>query len=106
MKLAILFWFYKEPEVCKNRLEILRQNNPKTPIYGVYGGNPQEAEQFESVLSPYLDDFHAFIEDKDSLWKWLQGDLLLTHWYRERGKDLDWDTILNCSVGYVGLWCG
>jgi len=94
MKLAILFWFYKQPEVCKNRLEILRQNNPKTPIYGVYGGNPQEAEQFESVLSPYLDDFHAFIEDKDSLWKWLQGDLLLTHWYRERGKDLDWDTIL------------
>lgn len=22
------------------------------------------------------------------------GDLLLTHWYRERGKDLDWDTVL------------
>ena len=94
MKLAILFWFYKEPEVCKNRLEILRQHNPKTLIYGLYGGKPEEAGEFELMLAPYLNDFYAFTKDKDSLWKWLQGDLLLTHWYRERGKDLDWDTVL------------
>lgn len=94
MKLAILFWFYKEPDVCKNRLELLRQHNPQTPIYGLYGGKPAMAEQFASVLAPYLNDFYAFTEDKDSLWKWLQGDLLLTQWYRERGRDLVWDTVL------------
>jgi len=35
MKLAILFWFYKEPEICQNRLELLRQNNPTISIYGL-----------------------------------------------------------------------
>lgn len=94
MKLAILFWFYKEPEVCKNRLELLRQGNPKTPIYGLYGGDLAEVEHYKLALGKYLDDFYSFPESKDSLWKWLQGDLLLTHWYRERGKNLTWDTVL------------
>lgn len=94
MKLAILFWFYKEPEICKNRLEILRQSNPTISIYGLYGGDLAAVEEYRLALDKYLDDFYAFPENKDSLWKWLQGDLLLTHWYRERGKDLIWDTIL------------
>ncbi len=94
MKLAILFWFYKEPDVCKDRLELLRQHNPTALIYGLYGGNPDAASHYQSLLAPYLNDFYAFTEDRDSLWKWLQGDLLLTHWYRERGKDLDWDTVV------------
>ncbi|MBF2028652.1 MAG: hypothetical protein IGS48_18120 [Oscillatoriales cyanobacterium C42_A2020_001] len=93
MKLAILFWFYKEPEVCKNRLELLRRHNPTVPIYGLYGGDPAVADQYQSCLGQYLDDFYVFREEKDALWKWLQGDLMITHWYRERGKYLDWDTI-------------
>jgi len=94
MKLAILFWFYKEPEICQNRLEILRQNNPTTPIYGLYGGDLASVDQYKSTLSPYLDDLYVFSEAKDSYWKWIQGDLMITHWYRERGKDLSWDTIV------------
>lgn len=93
MKLAILFWFYKELEVCQNRLKILRHNNPTTPIYGLYGGDLAVVDQYKSALSPYLDDFYAFSETKDSYWKWIQGDLMITQWYRDRGKDLEWDTI-------------
>jgi hypothetical protein len=93
MKLAILFWFYKEPDICQNRLEIIRKYNPTTPIYGVYGGDLATVDQYKSQLGQYLDDFYTFTEDKDSLWKWLQGDLMLTHWYRERGKFLSWDTV-------------
>jgi hypothetical protein len=93
MKLAILFWFYKEPDICQNRLEIIRKYNPTTPIYGVYGGDLATVDQYKSQLGQYLDDFYTFSEDKDSLWKWLQGDLMLTHWYRERGKFLSWDTV-------------
>jgi hypothetical protein len=93
MKLAILFWFYKEPDICQNRLEIIRRYNPTTPIYGVYGGDLATVDQYKSQLGEYLDDFYTFTEDKDSLWKWLQGDLMLTHWYRERGKFLSWDTV-------------
>lgn len=73
MKLAILFWFYKELEVCKNRLEILRQHNPKTLIYGLHGGKPEEAGEFELMLAPYRNDFYVFTKDKGSLWKWLQA---------------------------------
>lgn len=94
MKLAILFWFYKEPEICKNRLEILRQYNPTTPIYGLYGGDLASANEFNSDFSNYLDDVYIFSENKDSYWKWIQGDLMITHWYRERGKDLEWDSII------------
>jgi hypothetical protein len=94
MKLAILFWFYKEQEVCKNRLEILRQHNPTTPIYGLYGGALATVDHYQSALNPYLDDFYAFTETKDSYWKWIQGDLMITQWFRDRGKDLEWDTIV------------
>ena len=94
MKLAILFWFYKEPEICKNRLEILRQNNPTVPIYGLYGGDLHLINEYKSFLGLYLDDFYAFTENKDAYWKWIQGDLMITHWYQERGKHLSWDTIV------------
>ncbi|HEY9909586.1 MAG TPA: hypothetical protein V6D18_18500, partial [Thermosynechococcaceae cyanobacterium] len=94
MKLAILFWFYKEPEVCQNRLVILRQHNPTTPIYGLYGGDLATIDQYKSTLSPHLNDFYAFTEAKDSYWKWVQGDLMITQWFHDRGKELEWDTIL------------
>uniref|UniRef100_B8HV90 Uncharacterized protein n=1 Tax=Cyanothece sp. (strain PCC 7425 / ATCC 29141) TaxID=395961 RepID=B8HV90_CYAP4 len=94
MKLAILFWFYKEPEICHNHLKILRQHNPTIPIYGLYGGDLATTDQYKSVLNPYLDDFYAFCEAKDSYWKWIQGDLMITQWFRDRGKHLEWDTIL------------
>jgi hypothetical protein len=94
MKIAILFWFYKEIDICKNRLALLRQNNPNIPIYGVYGGDLSTVNDYKIQLDKLLDDFYAFPEDKDSQWKWLQGDLILTQWYRDRGKDLSWDTVV------------
>jgi len=94
MKLAIVFWFYKEPEICQNRLELLRRHNSNTPIYGLYGGDLASADQYKAVLGSYLDDFYVFSEAKDSYWKWIQGDLMITQWYRDRGKDLEWDTIV------------
>ncbi|PSN16451.1 hypothetical protein C7293_02635 [filamentous cyanobacterium CCT1] len=94
MKIAVLFWFYKELEVCQNRLEILRQHNPDIAIYGLYGGDLALADQYKSALSLYLDDFYAFSEPKDSYWKWIQGDLMITQWFRDRGQHLEWDTIV------------
>jgi len=94
MKVAVLFWFYKELEVCQNRLEILRQYNPDIAIYGLYGGDLALADQYKSALSTYLDDFYAFSEPKDSYWKWIQGDLMITQWFRDRGHHLEWDTIV------------
>jgi len=94
MKKAILFWFYQSPGICKNHLEIIRRYNPGIAIYGLYGGAVDEYLEYQSLLSDYLDDFYVFDQPKSSSWKWHLGDLLITDWYTQRGKNLDWDTII------------
>lgn len=98
MKLACLFWFYKSPELCENRLSILRRYNPEISIYGLYGGDLLEASVFKNRLAPFLDDFYAFPEARSSHWKWYHGDQMIAHWYAHRGQALDWDTI------FVAQW--
>lgn len=91
--LAILFWFYKEPEICKNRLEILRKYNLDMKIYGLYGGQQDEAKKFKQYLGKYLDDFYVS-PSKDPKWKWINGDLMILDWYKKRGKKLEWDSVV------------
>lgn len=93
MKIAILFWFYKEPDICANRLEILRRYNPDAKIFGLFGGAPEQAALFQARLEPHLDDFFVFDLARDSHWKWYHGDRMIAHWYAVRGSRLDWDTI-------------
>jgi len=90
---ACLFWFYKSPELCENRLRIFRRHNPDTPIYGLFGGNPTEAHLFEQRLAPWLDDFYVFIQKRTSHWKWYHGDQMIMDWFRQRGQRLNWDTV-------------
>ena len=94
MNLVILFWCYKEVEICANRLRLLRHYNPATPIYVLFGGEPGEAEQFETKLFPYVNDFYAFPDEKEPFWKWRYGDVLISRWFTERGYGLKWDSIL------------
>jgi hypothetical protein len=94
MKLAILFWFYKDEHICVNRLKILRFFNKKASIFGLYGGKPSEAKRFKDLLSPYLDSFFAFTATEDSEWKWINGDLMIAEWYKTIGNQLEWDTIV------------
>ena len=98
MKLAVLFWFYKDISICKNRLEFLRHYNPEACIYGLYGGNEEDFSKFEQELSPFLDDLYPFTKTKDPYWKWINGDLMINDWYCNRGHSLDWDTI------FVATW--
>jgi hypothetical protein len=92
-QLACLFWFYKFPEICENRLRVLRRNNLETPIYGLFGGDPMEAHLFEKRLAPWLDDFYIFTQERTSHWKWYHGDQMIMDWYRQRGQLLNWDTL-------------
>jgi hypothetical protein len=93
MKLAMLFWFYKDPDLCANRLAIMRRHNPDASIFGLYGGDPLQSGDFQSKLGPLLDDFYVFPEPRSVQWKWYHGDQMISAWYRSRGVDLDWDTI-------------
>jgi hypothetical protein len=98
VQLGILFWFYRDPLLCENRLRLLRRRNPKTPVYGLYGGPRDEAERYASALEGLLDDFWAFPDDADARWKWRNGDLILARWFADHGTDLDWDSV------FVAQW--
>ncbi|MEM7202867.1 MAG: hypothetical protein AAF628_21595 [Planctomycetota bacterium] len=107
MKLAVLFWCYKELDLCEDRLRHLRSHDPDTPIYVLFGGEPEDAPPFERRLGPYVNDFWVFDEPKPYLpdclpgafrggqfWKYMYGDLLIAAWHRRRGVDLEWDTVV------------
>jgi len=96
MKLAILFWFYKEPEICINRLQIIRKHNPNIKIFAFYGGDIKQSTKYKKALSQYLDDFYiSFKITKPKAWKWINGDLMILDWYDKRGKNLtSWDSVV------------
>jgi len=93
MKLAILFWFYKEPEICENRLQILKKYNPDLKIFGLYGGEISKAGEYQDKLGNYLDNFYTFTANTDEDWKWINGDLMILDWYEKRGRNLEWDSM-------------
>jgi len=93
MKLAVLFWFYKEIAVCENHLQILKKNNPDLKVFGLYGGKQEHAQKYRNKLGRYLDDFYTYPLDKTNDWKWVNGDLMILDWYEKRGRNLDWDSV-------------
>ena len=93
LQLAILFWFYKDLPLCENRVRLLRRHNPDAKIFGLYGGDPADQEVFRRRLHGHLDDFYCFETPQSAEWKWRNGDLLITEWYRQRGQSLDWDSV-------------
>lgn len=92
MKLAILFWFYKDLEICKNRLKILKKYNPDLKIFGLYGGEHGKFDLYKKKLGVYLNNIYL-CPSKDSNEKWIHGDLMILDWYNNIGKELSWDSI-------------
>ncbi len=93
LKLDILFWFYKDFEICRERLEQLRGLNKDIKIFALYGGALEEEQGARNSLADIVDDFYYFPHEKAPDWKWKHGDQLIVDWFSSRGKDLDWETI-------------
>lgn len=94
MKLAVLFFFYKDIEVCEDRLSLLRKLNPDISIFGLYGGPLDNLAEMPGQLAHHFDDLYVFEAPQDLHWKWRHGDQLLSAWHRDRGERLTWDTIV------------
>ena len=108
MKLACLFWCYKEPALCRDRLELLRRHNPTTPIYVLFGGAPDQADRVRAAFGELVDDFYTFTDPPPAglepegeggfragtFWKYTHGDLLIAAWHRDRGRELAFDTLV------------
>lgn len=90
--LAVIFWFYKKPKVCLNRLRLIKKHNPSVKIFGIFGGNKRQKDKFNKHLAGYLDDFY-FSPFTNRKWKWRHGDLMILDWYQNRGKGLNWDSL-------------
>lgn len=88
MERAILFRFHKEPEICVERIKLLKELNPDTEIYGL----GEEIEGIERLKDAGLKHLHV-IDDRDSEWKWMNGDLAVLEWFREKGKHKDFDMV-------------
>lgn len=93
LKLAILFWFYKDLDVCENRLQLLKKHNPDSKIYGLFGWPKSQENKFKKKLNKYLDNFYTTPE-KNSFKKWIHGDLYLLDRYQKRWRKLEWDSII------------
>lgn len=88
MKRAVLFRFHKNPELCKDRLRLLKELNPEVNIYGL-GENINRSEELKEAG---LEDIHV-VDDKDSEWKWMNGDLAVRDWFKNKGKNRDFDML-------------
>lgn len=91
--LAILFWYYRAPDLCTTRLRELARLNPGVPIFGLFGGDPKSYPQF-TELGTWLDDDWVFETPRDAAWKWRHGDQMLVHWFETRGHALAWDRLV------------
>jgi hypothetical protein len=92
MTRLVVFRFHRNLGVCRNRLRLLRLFNPGVQICGLYGG-PRDASAVERHLSPWLDHVHPLPTGTGD-WSWRHGDLALLSWFRERGRSLDFDSLV------------
>ncbi|MGE0451332.1 MAG: hypothetical protein AB7Q29_17295 [Vicinamibacterales bacterium] len=92
--LGILFWHYTDAPLCASRVQALRHHNPGVPIWGLYGGDTDRAATFERMLSPLLDDFYVYDEERSPRWKWEYGDQIVLKWFAERGRLLSFDSVV------------
>ena len=102
MNLSILFRFYKDVEICENRLQILKNYNPNSKIYGLYGWLLEDEKKFKNRLNKYLDDFFTSPET-DSFKKRIHGDIFLLDWYQQRWQYLARDSIVIVQRDLVAL---
>ena len=89
----VLFWFYKDYSVCRERLERLRRYNPHVRVYALFGGPINEADDARRSVGELVDDFYVYPHGHEPAWKWRHGDQLIARWYKDRGVNLDWQTI-------------
>lgn len=93
MKIDILFWFYKEFDICRNKLKKIRSRNEDIRIFALYGGPLSETDMARKAIKKYVDDFYVFEREKKPSWKWEHGDQLITTWYVEKGQHLQWEML-------------
>ena len=90
MTRIIIFRFHKDIGICLNRLKLLNKFNPNVDIYGIYGGEEKDFSKYQEALNKYFKHLYC-IKNKSSRQKWQNFDLALRDWFKEIGKNIDFD---------------
>ena len=93
MNRIILYRYHNNPDFCIDRLKSIKQYNPHTPVYGMFGGEEDEYEAYNDILKDYLDGNYC-IRNKSSFWKWKNSDLAYRLWFMDYGKNIQFDSIV------------
>jgi hypothetical protein len=107
MAMAIgLFCFHKHLDLCRSRIQLLRQLNPDMRLFGLYGGPPEERSSALDLKASGLEAVHESPGEWSAAWSWQNTDLAVLNWYRVAGRSLDfgrlhvvqWDLLFFCSL--------
>lgn len=91
MQRIILLRFHKDIALTQNRIDLLKQFNPDTRIYGLFGGAQEDLDEFEKSLRGLEKVTFLHISDKDIKWRF--SDYAILQWYQEVGKTIDFDIV-------------
>lgn len=97
MKRVIVFRFHKLPDICVERVSLLKRVNPSIDIFGLYGGERDELSTMQRALRPLLEDIFSLAEYAPA-WKWRFSDLALREWFISVGVHVPFD------VAHVVEW--
>lgn len=89
---VILFRFYNQFDACRERLRILRHFNPGVPIYGLYGGPPEDWDDARQSVEDAVVHLHTW-SAVDPYWKWIHTDLSVKEWFRAYGDAVPFDLL-------------
>ncbi len=89
---VILFRFYNRFDACRERLRVLRHFNPDVPIYGLYGGPPEDWDEARQSVEDIVVHLHTW-SAVDPHWKWLHTDLSVKEWFRAYGHAIPFDLL-------------
>lgn len=90
-KSVLLFRFHNNPEVARERIKILQYFNPDVAIHALYGGKGSGASAAQSLLEPLVESWWVYPDSMPEEWKWQHTDLVLKHWFKTVGCDLEFD---------------
>jgi len=91
-KKIVLFRFHNKFVICRNKLELIQHYNPGVEIYGLFGGETKDLVRAKRMLGGKLINIYQ-VPITDAVWKWQNGDLSLSDWYRNYGRTIDFDIL-------------
>jgi hypothetical protein len=85
----VLLRFHKAPLVCRSKVSLLRELNPRLSVHGVCGGDQPVMRRIGRRLVG-LDGLYA---SELSGKHWMDLDLVVRDWYRAVGSNLSFDVL-------------